>query len=408
MACDAWRLASVVHVLRSRCGPRFVHLSPGDLCRKLARAGTVPRTSSSSGPGRRRRPLVKFGTFTLPTYFPEIDGSLAQFYDNMLAMIRDSERLGFDFAWCNEHHFNPYGGMIPSPAVLLTAVAMQTSRIRLGTSVILLPLHHPIEQAESMAMLDQLSHGRLEVGFGRGFVGGDYKGYGVPYETAQDQLYEGIEVVQAAWQQQPFSHKGRFYNIEEVPVWPTPYQQPYPPLWGAATRSEESFAYWGMRGFNLLTVIYLFSVDKVAEQVRIFRDAAATAGHDVSKLRVSTHYQVCCSEDGDEARRVGKAAVLRYAEQIVQARSRATTVVPFVEPSFEDMLRDGRVCMGTPDECVAVLKNARDTIGLSNLDCQFYFGGIPFEQARRSQELFATEVMPRLREPEPAKVSAKA
>ena len=346
--------------------------------------------------------MVKFGTFTLPTYFAETDGSIGEFYQNMITMIRESERLGFDSAWCNEHHFNPYGGMLPSPAVLLAAVATQTSRIRLGTSVTLLPLHHPIEQAEAYAMVDQLSDGRLEIGFGRGFLSYDYQCYGVDYPSSQERMYEGIDVLLKAWTQQSFSHQGRFYEFNEVSVWPVPAQKPHPPMWGAATRSDESFAWWGQRGFNLLTVIYLFAVEKVAAQVRVYRDAAAAAGHDVGKLKVSTHYQVYCAENGDEARRIGKAAVLRYAEQITRARARGYGggSVTYEEPAFEDMLADGRVCVGTPDECVAILEMARDTVGLSNIDVQFFYGGITFEQARRSQELFATEVMPRLQQAE--------
>jgi natural product biosynthesis luciferase-like monooxygenase protein len=354
--------------------------------------------------------VVEFGTFTLPTYFAETDGTISEFYQNMITMIRESERLGFDSAWCNEHHFNPYGGMIPSPAVLLASVATQTSRIRLGTSVTLLPLHHPVEQAEAYAMVDQLSGGRLDIGFGRGFLSYDYQSYGVDYKTSQERMYEGIDVLVKAWTQQPFSHKGRFYEFTEVPVWPVPAQKPHPPLWGAATRSDESFAWWGQRGFNLLTVIYLFAVEKVAAQVRVYRDAAAAAGHDVSRLKVSTHYQVYCAENGDEARRIGKAAVLRYAEQITRARARGYDggSVTFEEPPFEDMLADGRVCVGTPDECVAILEMARDTVGLSNIDVQFFYGGITFEQARRSQELFATEVMPRLQKARAGTAPARA
>src|SRR5690242_1964402 len=96
-----------------------------------APAWPAPAAASQGGS------LVKFGIFSLPTYFPEVDGNLQDFYQHVLLMLRDAERLGFEHAWVNEHHFHRYGGMIPAPAVLLSAVAAQTSRIRLGTSVAL-------------------------------------------------------------------------------------------------------------------------------------------------------------------------------------------------------------------------------------------------------------------------------
>lgn len=354
---------------------------------------------------------MKFGIFALPTYFPEVDGTLHEFYEHILELMRDSERLGFDMAWCNEHHFHQYGGMIPAPAVLLSAIAAQTSHIRLGTSVALLPLHHPLEQAEAYAMVDQISGGRLELGLGRGFLPYDYKAYGADYETAQERLYEILEIVLKAWQQHPFSHQGRFYTFEDVAVWPVPAQQPHPPIWGAASRSEESFAWWGRHGHDLLTVVFPFPMERLAQMVRVFRGAATESGRDPNSVRVATHYQVYCAENGDEARRVMKTAVHRYNEQVAQARMRGFPVgqgPAIEEPDFDEVLSAGRICVGTPDECAAILEYARDLLTLTQVDCQFHFGGIPYEQVRRSHQLFATEVMPRLREKAPEAAPARA
>jgi alkanesulfonate monooxygenase SsuD/methylene tetrahydromethanopterin reductase-like flavin-dependent oxidoreductase (luciferase family) len=346
--------------------------------------------------------MVRFGIFSLPTYFPEVDGGLAQFYQHILALLTDSERLGFDIAWCNEHHFHEYGGMIPSPPVLLAAVAARTSRIRLGTSVALLPLHHPLEQAEAYAMLDQISGGRLELGIGRGFMRHDYNSFGVPWEEGQARLLEALAVIEKAWQYRPFSHRGRFFTFEDVAVWPAPLQQPHPPIWGAASFTPESYVWWGSHGYNLLTVIYLRPVEELAAHLRNYRAAAAASGYDPAALQVSTHMQVYCCEDRAVARRTAQEALVRYLTQLNQARLRGQ-VEPIQIPDIriEALIEEGRVCVGDPDDCAAIVARARDALGLAGMDCTFYFGGIPYADARRSFELFAREVMPRFR-PAPA------
>jgi natural product biosynthesis luciferase-like monooxygenase protein len=341
---------------------------------------------------------VKFGIFSLPTYFPENDGTIAEFYQHILQLLTDSERLGFDIAWVNEHHFHEYGGMIPSPPVLLSAVAARTSRIHLGTSVALLPLHHPLEQAEAYAMLDQISGGRLELGIGRGFVRFDYDTYAKPWEEGQPLLLESLEVIRKAWQERPFSHHGKYFDFDDVPVWPPPFQRPHPPIWGASSFTPENFAWWGAHGYNLLTVIYIHGPAKLSGLVQLYRDAAAANGHDPRQLQISTHMQVYCCEDGAEARRTAQDALVNYVTLLNSARTRGHGVASdVVEIEIDRLVAEARVCAGTPDECAAVVAQARDMLGLTGMDCTFYFGGIPYAAARRSFELFAREVMPRFR-----------
>ncbi|HEY7064239.1 MAG TPA: LLM class flavin-dependent oxidoreductase [Chloroflexota bacterium] len=342
---------------------------------------------------------MRFGIFALPTYFVESDGTLAAFYQHILALLTQAEALGFDSAWVNEHHFHAYGGMIPSPPVLLAALARRTSRIRLGTSVSLLPLHSPLESAEAYAMVDQLSGGRLELGVGRGFMSYDYDTFGVPFDEGYARVHESLEVVLKAWREQPFSHHGRFFDYDNVSVWPTPLQRPHPPIWGAATRSPDTFRWIGSHGYGLLTVIYLYTLDELNGLIDIYREAAAAAGLARADQQVATHYQVYCSENPAEARRVGQLAIARYVAQNNAARSQGA--VPFdMTPEGIDidrLIAENRVCIGTPDECATILERAGAVLGLTSVDCTFYFGGIDYAKAERSLELFAREVMPRFR-----------
>src|SRR5262245_30470528 len=221
--------------------------------------------------------------------------------------------------------------MIPAPPVLLAALAARTTRIRIGTSVALLALHHPLELAETYAMVDQLSGGRLQFGIGRGFMRYDYETLKVPWEQGQERLLESLDVILKAWQERPFSHQGHYYDFHEVSVWPAPLQTPHPPIWAAATSSPSSFAEWGRRGYNLLTVVYLRPPEQLGALTQVYREAAAAAGHDPAALQIATHYQVYCAEDRAAARRDGEQAVRRYVAQNNAARAQGG-VAPTLSP----------------------------------------------------------------------------
>src|SRR5947199_9650257 len=111
---------------------------------------------------------MRFGVHYLNTYVPELDGPVPQLYQRLFAQMREAEALGFDDAWVTEHHFHEFGGQISQPPVFLAAVAGATRRIHLGVAISVLPLHAPLQNAEAYAMLDVISHGRLEFGVGRG------------------------------------------------------------------------------------------------------------------------------------------------------------------------------------------------------------------------------------------------
>lgn len=345
---------------------------------------------------------MKFGIFALPTYFPEVDGTIGEFYEHILELLVTSERLGFGTAWVNEHHFHAYGGMIPDPPVLLAALAARTKTLRIGTSVSLLPLHHPLQLAEAYAMLDQLSGGRLDLGVGRGFVEHDYDSFHVPWDEGQPRMIETLDVMLKAWQERPFEHQGKFFEYHDVEVWPPPRQTPHPPVWLAASRTPESFAWAGRRGFHLLTVAYLHPHDHLRSLIDLYREEVVANGHDLSRLQIGTHFQVYCAETREEARRVGGEAFERYGRLLTEARTRS-----FLDPaaghgeSIDALVDAARLCIGTPDDCAAVIAQANENLGgLQTADCTFYYGGLDYAQARRSHELFAREVIPRFQHQE--------
>jgi natural product biosynthesis luciferase-like monooxygenase protein len=351
--------------------------------------------------------IVKFGHFCLPTYFADVDGTVGEFTRRFVDFLVESEAAGFDSLWANEHHFDAYGGIVPSPAIMLSALAQRTKRVRLGSSVIVLPLHSPIEIAEQLAMVDLMSNGRLELGVGRGFVAYDYDRFGMSMEGSQDRMKEGLEIILKSWSGEAFEHQGKFYRYDKMRVWPRPEQRPHPPVWLSCSGTPASFEWAGSQGYSIFTVAYR-GVEPLIEFNQIYRKAWKAAGHQANGAQISTHYQVVLAENGQEARDICAQALKRYigatthtldrvradrerTEMAIQARVREEIL------DIDKMIAECRVIAGTPAEALATLSRAHDLMGFTQVDCTFYFGGLAFEHAQRSHRLFATEVMPKLR-----------
>jgi alkanesulfonate monooxygenase SsuD/methylene tetrahydromethanopterin reductase-like flavin-dependent oxidoreductase (luciferase family) len=159
---------------------------------------------------------MKFGTHSLPTYMPESDGALSDFYRCMFEQIVEVEKLGFDQAWVTEHHFGGYGGTLPHPPTFLAAAAQMTSRIRLGVAVAVLPLHNPLELAESYAMADVISNGRLDFGIGKGSEPVEYRKFGARQDEATARFSESAEIIRQAWSDKPINFHGEFYRYDNT------------------------------------------------------------------------------------------------------------------------------------------------------------------------------------------------
>jgi len=356
---------------------------------------------------------MEFGHFCLPTYFPDVDGDVGLLMRRWLDLLAESEALGFDFLWVNEHHFDSYGGLIPSPPTMLAALSQRTTRARLGTSIIVLPLHNPIEIAEQLAMVDLMSGGRLEFGIGRGFVEFDYDRLGVSRDDAQMRMYEQLEVIHKSWSGKPFAHDGRFYSYPKLEVWPQPAQRPHPPIWLSCSRTPASFEWAGRMGHSILTVPYILDADALGAMTRTYRDAWAEAGHPAGQWRIGAHFHCVLSESKDEARKIGREAWRRYALATTHTRDRARmdrdgSAQPGSgqsnppPPDIDRMVAELRTIACTPDEAVSLLKRAQDALGFTHCDCTFFFGGVTYDQAQRSLRLFASEVMPQIRNRTPS------
>ncbi|MEM9683826.1 MAG: LLM class flavin-dependent oxidoreductase, partial [Pseudomonadota bacterium] len=189
------------------------------------------------------------------------------------AEIVEADRLGFDTAWIAEHHFSNQYGILPDPFTYMGYLAAKTSRIRLGTAVMTVPLYNPVRIAENTAFVDILSNGRISLGLGSGYRPYEFEGFGIPFDERRDIQEEAIPLVLDAMHGRPLDHAGGYFNSHvagDYEIFPVSRQRPHPPLYMAAG-TERSIGFAARHGFGLM-LSTLPSAETLAGQIAYYRD----------------------------------------------------------------------------------------------------------------------------------------
>jgi luciferase family oxidoreductase group 1 len=339
--------------------------------------------------------MLNFGTFML-MQSPSAQTS-RNMYARALELALEAEELGFRNVWLAEHHFSTYG-YLARPTQLATYIAAQTKRIRVGTAVIVVPLHHPLVIAEEIATLDVLANGRVDIGLGRGYQQYEFQRLGLDLNTARQCWDESIDVILCALKGEPFSYSGEHFNIPETSVFPTPVQKPHPPIWVTA-QSPESVAATVKRGFNLLTGGFGVPLERLAE----FRKQFDTLLAHMQPGRVpdvGVQRAVYVTDNAADARAAVDDArwnmrvtlSLRNGYERVE-RGHAIPVAAPNEPDTDDLL-DRFLVIGTPDTVIRQIQKIVDQVGINHFNCSFWFGDLDQPRVLSSMRLFAREVMP--------------
>ncbi|SEO56820.1 Flavin-dependent oxidoreductase, luciferase family (includes alkanesulfonate monooxygenase SsuD and methylene tetrahydromethanopterin reductase) [Rhodospirillales bacterium URHD0017] len=243
---------------------------------------------------------MRFGLFggAAAPRLPDAAASADGFFDFIETNV-EAEALGFHSSFVTEHHFTKIG-QLSAPLTLLTYLAARTTRLRLGTAILVLPWHNPVLLAEQVATLDLLSRGRLDLGIGKGYRHNEFAGFALPPADAETRFEEVLDVmVRALGSDAPFSHRGQFFRFDEVVVEPPPYQRPHPPLWLAAG-SAASITACARRGFNLLLDQFASPL-QIKERITLYRHELEAAGHAFDPMRVAVARNIFVAEDASEA-----------------------------------------------------------------------------------------------------------
>ena len=181
---------------------------------------------------------MKFGIYSSIANPPRGE-DLPRCVDEVIEEAQLAEQAGFDSCFFGEHHQDK-DGFLPSPLIVCTAVAAATTTLRVGTSVILLPLHHPVRLAEDVVTLDIISKGRVTVGVGLGYQDADFRAFGVKMSDRVQLFEEKVQILKECWSGQEFSYSGKHHQIENLTVRPDTVQQPHPPIWIGASAPVRS------------------------------------------------------------------------------------------------------------------------------------------------------------------------
>ncbi len=276
--------------------------------------------------------------------------------------------------------------------------AARTTRIRIGSAVVVLPYQHPLRIAEEAAIVDILSNGRLNYGFGRGYSPIEYRNFGVNPAETRERADENLEIVKLVWTRDAFSYDGTFTKIDNVNVHPKPLQKPHPPLWVAAT-TPGTIKHYGAKGIPFFTV-----PGPMPAQCKVSLDEwmaeGQAHGFDTANHQGGVHRYMAMAEDERDSWELMQRA--RNAATYSTAAVNGRTVDPKqlvrekLEPS-ESPTWDVPWLAGTPDRVRSQVKEL-EAIGYKHL--MLFLGrdpGTTPEENKRNLKLFAQEVMPNFR-----------
>lgn len=222
--------------------------------------------------------------FFVPTLSGQDPAEIHDWSRNLLLTCEAAESAGFEGVWLSEHHGYSYGGILPSPEVMLAQIATCTSSLRLGFAALILPFREPRRTLETLCMLDASSGGRVEVGLGKGFLSHEYRNYGILDEDKWQMFLNCHDQLRSGWQ------SGAIADAmgHAQPVLPRPWQQANFPGWITASRDKRAFEMAGRLNYGVMVNYYTRSDEEIRECLDWFHSARQAAGHPSDGYRVAT------------------------------------------------------------------------------------------------------------------------
>ena len=349
--------------------------------------------------------------------YQETGVEMAEVYEEHIRLAQRIEALGWHSYFVIEHQNSPVG-RITAPSVYLTAIARATSRLRLGAMMWQLPFYHPIRLAEEVAMLDQLSHGRVEFGTGIGVHEHEFIRWGVDYYQRAAISEEVIKIVKLAWTQDEVTYDGKYFHFDEALPQPKPYQKPYPPIW-AAVHSDAAVEFAARNNYNVSQ--NLDTDEVVARKFALYRQVWRECEHGGPMPRIFLQRQVHVAETDAQAEAEARQYLATRAGGAVPVgggpieqtrigwgthargmgrdseraddKARGETMAQAAK-SYEYNIENGLALVGSPETVIKKLQAGQEQIGYDIFATNHQIGRMPKELVLKSIELFGREVIP--------------
>jgi alkanesulfonate monooxygenase SsuD/methylene tetrahydromethanopterin reductase-like flavin-dependent oxidoreductase (luciferase family) len=354
---------------------------------------------------------MQFGWLTLAlSPSPEEDAARI---DQQITQVCYAEKLGFSDVWLTEHYFT--GESVYNDALLFaSALAMRTERIRIGFAVVQLPFHHPVRLAVQLALLDNLSKGRIDVGVGKGTVYNEYEfaGHGLRSDDSRARLEEAVEIVERLWRGGPLTYSGRYFQLHVPELRPRPVQLPRPPLWRSVI-SPGSFTECGRLGVPILTA--RLPVARIRERWALYAAGIEAGGHsEPARARLleqcALWRNVYVAESDAQAEDELSTLLLHTRAHMMHVRAAhnppdfeidPVNLNPWSDPAVGDpeairYVLDTGSLFGSPARVREQIAELRD-VGVRHLLCQTGIGDMSHELNLASMRRFGEEVMPAFR-----------
>ena len=367
---------------------------------------------------------MRFALFyEIPVAAPWNRDSEHQAYKHTLEQAIAADRCGWDAVWTVEHHFLSEFSHYSNPEVLYGAIASRTQRIRIGYGVRLMPkpYNHPVRTAESVAVLDLLSDGRVDFGTGRSATRLELEGFGIDPQDTRAMWQEAIGHVVGCWTHDEYEFAGQFWQMPRRRVLPKPLQQPHPPIWGA-TSSDDGHRQVGQLGLGLCSFAVGVSPEEVKRKIDIYRSAVADCRTPLGAYvhnRAATFTMALCAptraaawtaarESFEWYPKAGAREIASLTDWMAEQHKELGTYAYAAQLKAVDdsgsldlltleYLAETNACvLGTPDECVAMCRRY-EAAGVDLLLCLVNPYRIPHDAVMQTIELMGREVIPHFR-----------
>lgn len=334
-------------------------------------------------------------------------------YNRYIDELLYAEELGFDGVCVNEHHQNAYGTM-PSPNLIASILARLTERVRIAVVGNALPLYDPPTRvAEEFAMIDCISGGRLIAGM---VVGGgpEYYSFSINPAHARERFQEAHDLVIKAWTEPgPFEFIGKHYKLRYVNTWPRPIQKPHPEVWIPGAGSLETLEFVARHRYAYMGIPY-FHIDVFDRMFEMMRQACENEGYEADPLQLGWLVPIFVAGSDTEARSTYEEHFWYFVRRLlpgINISPPGYTSVKSVEnvlkgastfalnlDSWEQVVEGRYAIVGSPETVTEMLTETVERLGVGNLLGLFQLGTLPSSDTKRNLELFASEVMPKLKE----------